>query len=134
MAVIISLQNNNTMALVKKGAYLKDEITISTFARSLGHPARIAILKVIAEKGDCITNQCFVDLPLSQSTVMQHLKELKRMGLIKGKLSGAKPSYCINTENFQKFNQLYAEFAAELGKTIPKKQDCTQTLGQPSKN
>jgi DNA-binding transcriptional ArsR family regulator len=112
------------MTFAKKGEYLKDEVQISDFARSLGHPARIAILKAIAENGDCITNNPFQDFQLSQSTIMQHLKELKRMGLIKGKVNGTKSSYCINVENFQKFNQLYTEFATELGKNISQKQNC----------
>lgn len=98
------------MAINKKGAFLADEISLSDFARSLGHPARIAILKTLAEREECICGEIVEVLPLAQSTVSQHLKELKNMGLIQGTLNGPKSCYCINWEvleqNMADFNKM----------------------------
>ena len=41
-------------------------------------------------------------MPLSQSTVSQHLKELKDAGIIQGEIQGPKSCYCINSDNLQK--------------------------------
>lgn len=102
------------MSINKKGEFLKDEIALSDFARSLGHPARIAILKTIAESNECICGEIVEVMPLSQSTVSQHLKELKRIGLIKGSLNGAKSAYCINWETFEAYMSQFNELATEL--------------------
>ena len=85
------------MAINKKGEFSAEEILQSDFARTLGHPARIAILKTLAEREECICGEIVEVLPLAQSTVSQHLKELKNMGLIQGTLSGPKSCYCINS-------------------------------------
>lgn len=85
-----------SMAINKKGEFLADEIALSDFARTLGHPARIAILKTLAERNECICGEIVEVLPLAQSTVSQHLKELKNIGLIKGTLDGPKSCYCID--------------------------------------
>ena len=71
------------------------------------HPARIAILKVLAQKNECICGEIVEVLPLAQSTVSQHLKELKEAGLIDGSVDGPRSCYCINWKAFEKFN---AEF------------------------
>jgi DNA-binding transcriptional ArsR family regulator len=62
------------MAINKKSEFLTDEIYLSDFARTLGHPARIAILKTLAERNECICGEIVEILPLAQSTVSQHLK------------------------------------------------------------
>jgi DNA-binding transcriptional ArsR family regulator len=92
------------MAINKKGEFLVDEISNSDFARTLGHPARIAILKTLAEREECICGEIVEVLPLAQSTVSQHLKELKESGLIKGNIDGASICYCVDTDVLQKAN------------------------------
>ena len=69
---------------------------ISQYAKALSHPARIAILNVLIKKNACICGDIVNELPLSQSTVSQHLKALKDAGLIKGDISGASVCYCID--------------------------------------
>ena len=69
---------------------------ISQYAKALSHPARIAILNVLVKKNACICGDIVDELPLSQSTVSQHLKALKDAGLIKGDISGASVCYCID--------------------------------------
>jgi ArsR family transcriptional regulator len=89
------------MALDKKNAFPELEVEIAEVARILSHPARIAILQTLAEKQSCICGEIVEVLPLSQSTVSQHLKELKEAGFIDGKIDGVKSCYCINWVNLQ---------------------------------
>ena len=69
---------------------------IARFAKALAHPARVAIIQLLLKKQSCICGDIVDELPLSQSTVSQHLKELKDAGLIKGDIEGAKTCYCID--------------------------------------
>ncbi|HZH96844.1 MAG TPA: metalloregulator ArsR/SmtB family transcription factor, partial [Flavisolibacter sp.] len=65
------------------------------------HPARIAILKLLAGRQACVCGDIVDEIPLSQSTVSQHLKELKEAGLIKGEIEGAKVCYCIDEKEWK---------------------------------
>ncbi len=66
------------------------------FAKALAHPARITILRLLAQRGTCICGEVVDDLPLSQSTVSQHLKALKDAGLIRGTAEGPRSCYCLD--------------------------------------
>lgn len=85
---------------------------IARYAKALAHPARVAILKFLAGKQSCICGDIVDELPLSQSTVSQHLKELKEAGLIKGEIDGAKVCYCIDEKEWSiaknYLNELFA--------------------------
>jgi DNA-binding transcriptional ArsR family regulator len=74
---------------------------LAKWAKALSHPARIAILKLLVQKQTCICGDIVDELPLSQSTVSQHLKELKEAGLIKGEIEGAKVCYCIDEKTWK---------------------------------
>jgi ArsR family transcriptional regulator len=74
---------------------------ISLYAKALAHPARVAILQILLKKQACICGDIVDEIPLSQSTVSQHLKELKEAGLIKGEIEGKKVCYCINEEEWE---------------------------------
>ena len=91
------------MAFHKKEEFGKKEQELAAIAKALSHPARIAILKVLAQKNECICGEIVDVLPLAQSTVSQHLKELKNVGLIEGTLEGPRSCYCINWKAFEKF-------------------------------
>jgi ArsR family transcriptional regulator len=99
------------MAFHKKEEFGKKEQYLSTFAKALGHPARIAILKMLAQKNECICGELVEVLPLAQSTVSQHLKELSNAGLINGSIDGPRSCYCINWKEFEifknEFNSLF---------------------------
>ena len=92
------------MAIHKKEEFTQKEQGLALFAKALSHPARIAILKVLAQKNECICGEIVDVLPLAQSTVSQHLKELKNAGLISGETDGPRSCYCINWKAFEKFN------------------------------
>ncbi|MFN0033570.1 MAG: ArsR/SmtB family transcription factor [Saprospiraceae bacterium] len=98
------------MAIHKKEAFGQDEQELAALAKAMAHPARIAILKELARRNTCICGEIVEVLPLAQSTVSQHLKELQQAGLIQGTVEGAKSCYCINRETFQRFEQMLESF------------------------
>lgn len=86
-------------------------------AKALGHPARIAILKILANRNTCFCGDITEVLPLAQSTVSQHLKALKSAGLITGEIEGVRTCYCLNPEGIKELNTLLSELSGELIKT-----------------
>ena len=70
--------------------------TIANFAKALAHPARVAILQLLVNRQSCFCGDIVDELPLSQSTVSQHLKALKEAGIIKGNIEGTSVCYCID--------------------------------------
>lgn len=98
------------MAINKKSSFEAPEQLLADFAKAMGHPARVAILKVLAQRQTCICGEIVEVLPLAQSTVSQHLKELLNAGLISGTVDGAKSCYCINWENFSRFEGIFRTF------------------------
>ena len=91
------------MAIHKKDEFTQKEQDLAAFAKAMAHPARIAILKILAQRNECICGEIVEVLPLAQSTVSQHLKELKNAGLIDGSVDGPRSCYCINWKAFEKF-------------------------------
>ncbi len=84
------------MAVSKKSEFTNRDQHIATVAKALSHPARIAILRALAKRGTCICGEIVEVLPLAQSTVSQHLKELKEAGLVTGETEGTRSCYCID--------------------------------------
>jgi DNA-binding transcriptional ArsR family regulator len=100
------------MAKSKTEEFTQEEITLAELAKSLSHPARIKILKILSEMNSCVCGEIVDLLPLAQATVSQHLKELKRIGLIDGEIEGPKTCYCLNKETIRKaFNSFQALFS-----------------------
>lgn len=99
------------MGVTKSFEFSLKENRLAKYTKALAHPARIAILKLLAGKQTCICGDIVDELPLSQSTVSQHLKELKEAGLIKGEIEGAKVCYCIDEKEWKMaqnwINQLF---------------------------
>ena len=102
------------MAFHKKEEFTQKEQYLANFAKAMSHPARIAILKVLAQRNECICGQIVELLPLAQSTVSQHLKELKNAGLIDGAIDGPRSCYCINWKAFEKFNTEFESLFTKL--------------------
>ncbi len=88
----------------------KDTEALAKFAKALIHPTRIAILMHLENQSCCFTGDLVDEFPLAQSTVSQHLKELKNAGLIKGELTPPKIKYCINQENWKVAKTLFQQF------------------------
>jgi DNA-binding transcriptional ArsR family regulator len=102
------------MAFNKKEEFNNKEQSLAAFAKAISHPARIAILNVLAKKNECICGEIVEVLPLAQSTVSQHLKELKNAGLIDGAIDGPRSCYCINWKAFEKFNTEFNSLFTKL--------------------
>lgn len=105
------------MGLSKTEEFTKTQNELAIFAKALAHPARVAILKHLVKTKSCMCGDIVDELPLSQSTVSQHLKELKEAGLIKGNISGASVCYCIDENNWAKaktmLNDLFESYEGQ---------------------
>jgi ArsR family transcriptional regulator len=79
---------------------------LSALAKALGHPARVAILRLLTRRNGCVCGDIVDELPLAQSTVSQHLKVLKEAGLIRGDVDGPRVCYCIEPRTLRRFKAL----------------------------
>ncbi len=95
---------------LEKIDYQENTEALAMFAKALAHPTRIAILRHLENQSCCFTGDLVDVLPLAQSTISQHLKELKNAGLIQGELKPPKIKYCINQKNWKKAKELFANF------------------------
>ena len=102
------------MALARKEEFSRKENDVADFAKALAHPARLAILMTLAEKMECICGDLVLDLPLSQSTVSQHLKALKEVGLIKGTIDGPRSRYCVDWKVFEKYQAELSKWSTKM--------------------
>jgi len=98
----------------KKEKFSSNQNRLADLAKALGHPARIAILQLLAKKADCVCGDIVDELPLSQATVSQHLAELKQAGLIVGEIEGPKVCYCINQKAWLEAKQLISQFMNDI--------------------
>jgi ArsR family transcriptional regulator len=98
------------MGLTKSEIFTEEQNKIATIAKVLGHPARIAILEFLIKLETCVCGDLVKDIGLAQPTISQHLKELKKVGLIKGKIEGTSICYCIDQENWNKIKNTLNQF------------------------
>lgn len=87
------------MGLTKSSLFTDYHNKIASMAKAIGHPARVAILEHIIQKGSCVCGDLVEELPLSQSTISQHLKSMKDAGIIRGEVDGPYRCYCIDMES-----------------------------------
>lgn len=78
--------------------------------KALAHPARLQILQFLAETITCISGDISEELPLSRTTVNQHLKELKEAGLIRGHVEGVKTNYCLDYHKVEEMKKILTDF------------------------
>lgn len=97
------------MANNKKEIFGADSLKLADFAKAISHPARIEILKILAGKNSCICGEIVLEIPLAQSTVSQHLKELKSAGLISGIIDGPRSCYCLNAEGIAEMSEFFED-------------------------
>jgi len=91
----------------------REDREIATLARALGHPARVAILRLLIRGGECICGRIVEVMPLAQATVSQHLKVLKEAGLVRGEVDGPRVCYCANPEQVQRLGERLIALASE---------------------
>lgn len=82
--------------------------------KALAHPARLQILKFLANTKSCISGDISDELPLKRTTVNQHIKELREVDLIQGHIEGVKTKYCLNVEKVEELSNVLSLFITEL--------------------
>lgn len=104
------------MGLTKTEIFTEQQNRIADLAKAFAHPARVAILQMLIAKKACVCSDMVDELELAQATVSQHLKELKRIGIIQGEINPPRVCYCINPvvweEAQQTFGSLFDAFAS----------------------
>ena len=103
------------MGAIKKDIYKKEQLEIAALFKAVAHPARIAILEYLFSIRSCVCGDIVEEINLAQSTVSQHLKELKKAGLIKGETEGASVCYCLNPEKIAYFTSHFNSFMKDSG-------------------
>ena len=96
------------MGITKKIGFSEETIEMSEILKAFGHPARLEIVKFLINSPPCICGDIVEFLPLSQSTVSKHLSELKKVGIIKGTISGNSICYCLNESTLKKLQSFIA--------------------------
>lgn len=104
------------MAQSKSDLFSENENMLAELAKALSHPARIKILQILTDMNVCMCGDIVELLPLSQSTVSQHLKELKKTGLIKGEIEGPKVCYCVNKQMIEKAKEAFNDLLSNVCK------------------
>lgn len=102
------------MSSPKFELFPRDQQDLAALLKALSHPARLAILTYLAESKVCMSGDITRELPLSRTTVSQHLSELKEAGLIKGEISGSKVNYCLNTSKLKDLKRRFGKFMDQL--------------------
>ena len=87
-----------------------EQKTLARFAKAMGHPIRMYVLELLSHQTCCYSGDLTEVLPIAKSTLSQHLKELKDAGLIQGEIEAPKIKYCLNKENWELAQQLFARF------------------------
>jgi DNA-binding transcriptional ArsR family regulator len=96
--------------MTKHQELLPDQIKAARYAKAMGHPIRMYILDLLSKQSCCYSGDLSEVLPIAKSTLSQHLKELKKAGLIQGEIESPKIKYCLNQENWQEAQKLFSNF------------------------
>lgn len=102
------------MGITRTDLFNKKQNDMANAAKTLGHPARIAILQYLIKSSSCICGDLVEELGLAQATISQHLKELKTAGLIRGTIEGNSVCYCIDPVGWKKYRDAFAMFFADI--------------------
>ncbi len=89
------------MGITKSEHFTEHQNELANLLKALGHPARVAIVEYLIQHKQCICGDIVNELPLSQATISQHLRELKQVGVIQGNIEGNSICYCLNPQVFE---------------------------------
>lgn len=106
------------MAITKENLFNDSQKQTARLMKALGHPARIAIVELLAERQRCVCGDITDELPLAQSTVSQHLKALKKAGIIKGEVDGPRVCYCLDEQTVGELNQRASQLVHRLSSAV----------------
>lgn len=105
------------MGLAKTEIFTEKENRIAQYAKAFGHPARVAILQYLFKLNTCVCGDLVDEIGLAQPTISQHLKELKKIGLIKGNVEGTSVCYCIDEDEWKQMKSVMSDFLNQDTKT-----------------
>lgn len=86
------------MPVTRTEEFQSKDVRLASLAKAVAHPARVAILRILAKRNACICGEIVEVLPIAQATVSQHLKVLKDAGLVEGTIEGPSSCYCLNID------------------------------------
>lgn len=89
-------------------------LDLARMIKCLAHPARISILREVARRGECGPEDDLQIQQLSPLTIKQHLREMKKAGLVSGRIFGKNSCYTINWERFTRFRSQLEEYFEEM--------------------
>lgn len=93
------------MGITKSEHFTEHQNELANVLKALGHPARVAIVEYLIQHKQCICGDIVNELPLSQATISQHLRELKQVGIIQGNIEGNSICYCLNPQVFEQITK-----------------------------
>lgn len=102
------------MGATKTDLFTKKQNDLAAMAKAIAHPARIAILQHLVKANACICGDIVGELGLAQATISQHLKELRKVGLIQGTIEGTSVCYCIDPKVWEQYRGLFTSFFGEV--------------------
>jgi len=114
------------MGITKTIGFSKETNEMAEILKALGHPARLEIVHYLMKSNSCICGDIVEALPLAQSTISKHLSELKKVGIIKGTITGNNICYCINEVGFEKIKDLFQNITIHIEKNKNDRDDCEQ--------
>ena len=117
----------------KTDLFPPDVARLAEAARVLSHPARLAILQTLAERGACVCGEVVDEIPLAQATVSQHIKALKDAGLVRGDVEGPRSCYCLNTAALRDLADSLSAFLDPLTSVVAADCDAADA-GTPSRD
>lgn len=98
------------MGTTKTEIFTEKQNRLAEMLKALAHPARIAIIQYLVKAQACICGDLVEELGLAQATISQHLKELKKVGLIQGTVEGTSVCYCINPKTWKQYKAAFDAF------------------------
>jgi len=94
----------------KTEAITEEQIKVARYAKAMGHPIRMYVLELLSKQSCCYSGDLTQELPIAKSTLSQHLKELKDVGLIQGEIEAPKIKYCVNRKNWEEAQMLFKKY------------------------
>lgn len=110
MPYVCDIFNPQPVSHAKTTAFTAEQQQLARVAKALAHPARLAIVELLASKTTCISGDIAAELPLARTTVFQHLQALKAVDLIRGEIDGLTVCYCLHTELLRQVRQQFLAF------------------------
>ena len=106
------------MGITKSEVFTDYQNSFAAMSKALGHPARIAIIQFLMNREDCVCGDIVDELNLAQSTISQHLKALKKEGIIQGTIDGTSVCYCLNPNKIKHMQALYNAFFVHVANQL----------------